>query len=113
MYADAQIRQLDHRIQGTDESNTGAEPIEIKDALFFFNPKTGLTYAWDNLNTLYASYARAHREPNRTDYREAAVDHLPKPERLDDWEWGWRYNSKSLSLEANSFYMHYTDQLVR
>lgn len=112
-YADAQIRHVGYRIQGTDERDTGAKPIEISDTLFFFNPKAGLTYAWDRDNTLYASYARANREPSRTDYKAAAADHLPKHERLDDFEWGWRHKSKRLSLEANGFYMQYSNQLVR
>ena len=35
---------------------------------------------------LYFSYAKAQREPNRTDYENGT----PKPEKLDDFELGWR-----------------------
>jgi iron complex outermembrane receptor protein len=45
----------------------------------FFNPK-GLTYDIDT-NSLYFSYARANREPNRTDYEGGNV----KPEKLNDF----------------------------
>jgi len=34
----------------------------------FFNPKIGLSYKLNLNSLLYVSYARANREPNRTDY---------------------------------------------
>jgi iron complex outermembrane receptor protein len=52
----------------------------VDDTFNFFNPKTGLTYDIDT--RLYFSYARANREPNRTDYEGGNV----KPEKLNDFE---------------------------
>ena len=57
---------------------------------------------------LYFSYAVANREPNRNDYENGN----PKPERLHDFELGWRYQKERTSLNANLYYMRYRDQLV-
>ncbi len=111
-YGAAQIRRLDYRIRGTDESDGGAVPIQIKDELFSFNPKVGMSYSWGAHHTLYASYARASREPNRTDYKEAPAERLPRSETLNDLEWGWRHKAQRFALEANGFYMRYHNQLV-
>ena len=59
---------------------------------------------------LYASYAIANREPNRSDYIDGIVK--PRPERLDNFELGWRRTSPRYALEANYYLMNYTDQLV-
>src|SRR5690606_37203654 len=74
----------------------------------FFNPKAGLTYKINNQSQAYFSYARANREPNRTDYENGN----PKPEKLNDFEMGWRFASQKLSLNVNGYYMRYKDQLV-
>lgn len=57
---------------------------------------------------MYVSYARAQREPNRNDYEEGN----PKPEKLNDFELGWRYASGNVKLNTNAYYMRYKDQLV-
>ena len=57
---------------------------------------------------LYASYAKAHREPNRTDYENGN----PKPENLDDFELGWRIKTTKMQAQANLYWMEYKDQLV-
>jgi iron complex outermembrane receptor protein len=57
---------------------------------------------------LYFSYAKANREPNRTDYEGGNA----KPEKLDDYELGWRYASEKVKFNANIYYMAYKDQLI-
>ena len=54
------------------------------------------------------SYARAQREPTRADYASGS----PNPEKLDDFELGWRGQINNLSLNLNVFYMLYDNQLV-
>ena len=54
------------------------------------------------------SYAVANREPNRTDYESGNN----KPERLNDFELGWRYVSEKTQINTNIYYMQYKDQLV-
>mgnify|MGYP001329528034 CR=1 FL=1 len=51
------------------------------DNFLFFNPKAGLTYQVASGQKIYFSYAKAQREPNRTDYENGT----PKPEKLDDF----------------------------
>ena len=86
----------------------GAETGLVDDVFNFFNPKAGVTYSLNKNNNFYISYARAQREPNRNDYENGN----PKPEKLDDFELGWRYISPKTSINANLYYMKYKDQLV-
>ncbi|MBT8182913.1 MAG: TonB-dependent receptor, partial [Eudoraea sp.] len=80
----------------------------VDDTFNFFNPKLGVTYDLNTKNNLYLSYAVANREPNRNDYENGN----PKPERLNDFELGWRYVSPSVQVSTNIYYMRYKDQLV-
>lgn len=101
LFGDLQIRNVGYKANGSD---TGL----VNDNFNFFNPKAGLTYSLNGKNNLYFSYARANREPNRTDYESGN----PKPEKLNDFELGWRSNSEKIKLNINAYYMRYKDQLV-
>jgi iron complex outermembrane receptor protein len=105
LYADVQLRTIDYK---TDGINSDLNPFVINDDFTFFNPKLGLNYILNKQNSLYTSFARANREPNRTDYENGS----PKPEQLNDFELGWRLNREKLILNANAYYMLYNDQLV-
>jgi len=100
-FADMQIRTVNYKASGVAAS-------EINDSFFFFNPKAGITYNINSWNNLYFSYARANREPNRTDYENGD----PKPETLNDFELGWRINKEKVNISSNLYYMRYKDQLV-
>jgi iron complex outermembrane receptor protein len=106
-FIDLQYRNVSYQTKGTDDDLT---PYDFDDNLNFFNPKAGLSYSLTGTDVLYASYAVANREPNRTDYVDGEVK--PKPERLDNIEIGWRSTTEYYSLEANYYFMNYTDQLV-
>ncbi len=101
VFADLQYR-------GVRYQANGAETGLVDDRFRFFNPKVGITYLLNPTNHLYFSYAVANREPNRNDYEGGS----PKPERLHDFEGGWRYRSGHSTLNANLYYMRYKDQLV-
>jgi len=101
LFADMQIRTVNYKANGVAAS-------EINDSFFFFNPKAGITYNINTWNNLYFSYARANREPNRTDYENGN----PKPESLNDYELGWRINKEKVNISSNLYYMRYKDQLV-
>ncbi len=101
LFADMQIRTVNYRASGVAAG-------EINDSFFFFNPKAGITYNINTWNNLYFSYARANREPNRTDYENGD----PKPETLNDFELGWRINKEKVNISSNLYYMRYKDQLV-
>jgi iron complex outermembrane receptor protein len=101
LYSDLQYRQIQYQADGV------ASGI-INDTFNFFNPKAGITYSVNSKNTFYFSYAKAHREPNRTDYERGNI----KPEKLDDFELGWHYTAKKLKWNATVYYMAYKDQLI-
>ncbi|MRX37894.1 TonB-dependent receptor [Flavobacterium sp. LC2016-23] len=100
-YGDLQYRKVTYK---ADSYETGV----VDDQFNFFNPKAGLNYEINPKNTLYFSYARANREPNRTDYEGGNV----KPEKLNDFELGWRFNAEKFQLNSNFYYMGYKDQLI-
>ena len=101
LYGDLQYRTVGYKANGED---TGL----VDDTFNFFNPKAGITFDLNRNNNFYFSYAVANREPNRNDYENGN----PKPERLHDFELGWRYLSSKVQLNTNVYYMNYKDQLV-
>ncbi|MFD0863514.1 TonB-dependent receptor [Sungkyunkwania multivorans] len=105
LFGDLQIRGVDYKVDGTVK---GSETFTVDDEHFFFNPKAGVTFNVNDNNNLYFSYARASREPNRSDYENGN----PKPEFLNDFELGWRFNKENVRLNTNLYYMRYKDQLV-
>ena len=112
IYGDVQYRNIDYNASITPYSvisgyvEQGYDKIDKK--FNFFNPKIGLNYNHNENNQFYISYARAQREPTRADYANGS----PNPEKLDDFELGWRRNFNSFSINLNAFYMLYDDQLV-
>ena len=82
----------------------GLVPINVSDSFSFFNPKAGMTFKVKDNIDLYLSFAKSHREPNRTDYENGN----PLPEKLNNFELGLRKSMWSLNL----YYMRYKDQLV-
>ena len=104
-YVDLQVRNLHYATNGTV---AGPGTIDVDESYSFFNPKAGLTYVMNPQHSLYASIAKAQREPNRTDFENGT----PKPEKLIDYELGWRIKTDRLQAQINGYYMDYTDQLV-
>ncbi|CAD0006311.1 TonB-dependent receptor [Flavobacterium chungangense] len=101
LYGDLQYRTVQYKANSME---TGL----VDDSFSFLNPKAGLNFEINQKNTLYFSYAKANREPNRTDYEGGNV----RPEKLNDFELGWRFNSDYFQLNTNFYYMGYKDQLV-
>ena len=101
LFGDLQLRNVHYQANSWE---TGV----VNDNFNFFNPKAGLNFDIDTNNKLYFSYAKANREPNRTDYENGS----PKPEKLNDFELGWRHNTKKVQLNSNIYYMAYKDQLI-
>ena len=107
-FGDLQLRTVSYKTAGTDDN---LSDYSYSDDFTFFNPKAGVTFQASDKSTLYASYALANREPNRTDYTDG-VD-KPRPERLHDVELGLKKQvNDDLQLDANVYYMYYKDQLV-
>ncbi|MBG6186463.1 TonB-dependent receptor [Flavobacterium sp. CAN_S2] len=101
LFGDLQYRSVNYKANGV-------QPTLVDDTFNFFNPKTGLTYTINSGNSVYLSYARANREPNRSDYEGGNV----KPEKLNDFELGWRYVAEKVQFNTNVYYMAYKDQLI-
>lgn len=105
IFGDLQGRFLNYRTTGI--TSDLVEMLYNEDYAFF-NPKAGLTYKLNPANEFYFSYGKAHREPSRNDYEQG----ITTPEKLDDFELGWRYATSKTKMNTNFFYMNYTDQLV-
>lgn len=105
VYGDLQGRFIEYSTSGI---NSDRFEFIVDETYSFFNPKAGVTYKLNQEDQFYASYARANREPNRTDFENGA----PRPERLNDYELGWRHNTSKLNLNVNAYYLGFRDQLV-
>ena len=101
LFADLQYRMVFYNA-------TSVKFDDVNDTFRFFNPKAGLNFQLDEKNAFYGYFGVANKEPRRDDYESGAI----KPERLFDYELGWKYNTKNVKLYANAFYMRYNNQLV-
>ncbi len=104
-YIDLQGRFVNYQTGGLTSDRV---PISVNANFNFFNPKLGFIYKIADENSLYLSYARANREPNRNDFENGVSTH----ETLDDIEFGWRYKSDKFRLNTNVYFMNYKNQLV-
>ncbi len=104
-YLDLQYRSISYSANGNLK---GPEPISIDKNYVFFNPKAGMVYNHNPKNKFYVSFARANREPSRSDFENGN----PQPEELNDYELGWRFNTAKTSLLVNVYLMDYTNQLA-
>ena len=105
-YADLQYKHVMHRMDGFN-----ADPLRhVKEDWNFFNPKLGISYSKNDWQ-LYASWAVANKEPNRTDF-ENATNYTPQPETLNDFELGAEKKTSAYNYGATVYYMDYKDQLV-
>lgn len=106
LYGDLQLRFAGYETSGLTSDRL---PFNVDENYSFFNPKAGITYKLNTNNSLYFSYARANREPNRDDFENNPI---VKPEQLNDFELGWRHNTARFRLNVNAYYMLYNEQLV-
>ena len=104
-YLDLQYRSISYSANGNLK---GPEPISIHENYVFFNPKAGMVYNHNPKNKFYVSFARANREPSRSDFENGN----PQPEELNDYELGWRFKTEKTSLLVNVYLMDYTNQLA-
>lgn len=113
-YLDLQYRHVGYRMQDPRDYYINVDRTKgywAHDDFDFFNPKFGLNYQFDKHNRVYASYAISHKEPTRNDYQDNEVKHL-KAEKLQDVEFGYRYESPKFTAGANFYYMYYNHQYV-
>lgn len=106
---DVQYRYIDYRSNGVDNDQRA---IAIAEVYNFLNPKAGVNWQSSSRTRIYASVARASREPVRNDFIDAIPDTFPRPEYLTDFELGWEQRSDKIVFSANAYFMYYEDQLV-
>lgn len=109
LYADMQLRGIDYKIKGIDSD---LRDVSQKHDFLFFNPKLGLNLEINENHRVFASFAVANREPNRSNYTDAKRGNTPTSERLFDYELSYKLSETNFLFEANLFYMNYKDQLV-
>jgi iron complex outermembrane recepter protein len=110
LYADLQFRGIQYNLDGIDDD---LRDITQQHNFSFFNPKFGIFYNPGENQKLYASYAVANREPNRSAYVDADPQgKQPVYETLYDLELGYEFKSSAFSGGINFYYMSYNDQLV-
>lgn len=105
LFADLQQRFVSYETNGPDFR---VENFETDVDYSFFNPKAGAVYKINASNRLYASVARAQREPNRGDFKDGS----PEPEDLIDYELGYRITAPGYNININGYFMDYKNQLV-
>lgn len=106
LYGDLQMRFVGYETFGLTSDRI---PLKVDENYNFFNPKAGISYQMNKGNSIYFSYARANREPSRSDFESNSE---VKPEQLNDFELGWRHVGEKFRMSANGYYMHYNEQLV-
>ena len=127
-FVDLQYRHVDYKLQDPRDSYLGNDftgAYVITQKYDFFNPKVGLTYDITPNHKVYASYAISHKEPVRNNFENYYADakmaeslgrtgsiSMPKAERLNDLEAGYKFQSSKFSAGVNFYYMNYKDQFV-
>ena len=107
-FADAQLRYVNFRYQGVTSFP--------RQDWTFFNPKGGVTYTVSNQLKYYASVGKSYREPTRTDMFQGE-DYLINftlfdPEEVIDYELGVNYNKGKVQINANAYYMDFTNEIT-
>lgn len=110
LFADVQYRNVQYDISGTDKNR---RDLDFKNNYNFFNPKVGATYFLNDLSNFYASFSVANKEPNRDDFTNLKDGlAVPKPERLNNVEAGYRFKNNAFNAGVNVYGMFYKDQLI-
>jgi iron complex outermembrane receptor protein len=84
----------------------------------FFNPKAGFVYNFTNKSNVYFTVGQSFREPTRTnmfsgdDWLIEGLFNNVKPEKVVDYEFGVKHTSNKLVLQANLFYMNFSNEIL-
>ena len=114
-FVDLQYRTVDYDFVGLALNGNGeVQELPQNQNFNFFNPKVGLSYENDD-HAAYLSFARAQKEPNRSDFVDSPASLLPVPEELNDFELGYSFGEPQYSQysgSVNLYYMDYKNQLA-
>ena len=110
MYGDLQVRFVDYTLSGMDDS---FDSIPYHENYLFVNPKFGANYQINPENRLYFLAGLTHREPTRSDIKDAIENgEIVKPETMLDLEMGYNLQTSDFHLQGNLYGMLYKDQLT-
>ena len=119
-----------HKYKLYDEKYLGNQ-FDVSDV--YINPRFGINYKFDKNQSMYISFARVTREPRLVNYYNASESSggdspkfeqnadgsynfnnpLVQPEKMNDIELGYSFNSKNFTASANLFYMIFNDEIVK
>ena len=110
-FGDLQYRYIKYKMNGPDDD---LKDITQRHTYNFFNPKAGIFYSITQNQDAFLSFSVAHREPTRSDFKEASGDSkaTPRSEILFDTEAGYSIRTGKTQLGINFYAMIYKDQLV-
>jgi iron complex outermembrane receptor protein len=111
VFGDLQYRYIDYSMVGEDDD---LKNLNQDHNFSFLNPKGGIFYSISARQDAYLSFSIAHREPTRSDFKEATgdADATPKAETLFDTELGYKLRTGKSTIGVNLYGMVYRDQLV-
>ena len=107
----------------TPDDRFATESVADRD-WFFLNPTVGATYELNPNLSVYASAGRTGREPTRFDLLSGSFfftdnninqfedEDFIKPEYVNDFEGGIRWQNKAVSIDLNAFYMLFEDEIT-
>lgn len=111
LFADLQLRWAGFSYEG----DVALGPVDWT----FFDPKVGVRRVLTPNLSLYASLGQAQREPTRMDLLlgedNASTPHdleAVRPERVVDAEFGVNYTTRRAAVQANLFWMDFTDEIA-
>jgi len=111
VFGDLQYRFIDYSMVGEDDD---LKNLNQDHNFSFLNPKGGVFYSISASQDAYLSFSVAHREPTRSDFKEATGDAnaTPQAETLFDTELGYKLRTGKNIIGVNLYGMIYRDQLV-
>ncbi len=112
LFADLQYRHVSYSFLGQAWVLEEIVPLQQEVRFNFFNPKAGILYQPDPLNTLYLYAGMGNREPVRRDFTESSPESRPRHETLRNIELGYRHQRRDGEFGINFYLMDYKDQLI-
>lgn len=120
VFGDLQYRHVGYKTDGyndkyiidkyTDIPSKHMLDVDVK--YNFFNPKAGVNFHRGG-HRAFASFAMAHREPERNNFTDNGLYPAPNAERVFDWEAGYQFDTRRFRAGVTFYYMRYKDQLVQ
>ncbi len=112
LFADMQYRYVSYSFLGQAWVLEEIVPLQQKAVFRFVNPKTGLSYAFNQSSTVYLFAGIGNREPVRRDFTESSPESRPRHETLRNIEAGYKRATSKAQFNINLYLMDYKDQLV-